>query len=265
MDRKRAAPRPHLDVTYTKQYKEGAQKSTSKLIARNLGDAAYIVGPVVVGNAGVAIVKLVETVFNMDHTTQWFKPLHKQRKEERPNRRLKPHYKEQKFRWDADANHAAARMEKANRSDEQKKYEARLEIFKFIRSTLEADPDNADLFATVNACVLAGLQDVAAKGLISQEACNVVTSDNLPGIYSVGMGHGVHCELKLPGTAHDRTLVDQCMAAIAKHYMRAGLVTDDMREKAEYPKNEQDAYLSSESDQQQFENSSSGSLGGAFN
>lgn len=266
MDRKRAALRPHLNVTYTKQYKEGDQKSTSKLVARNLEDAAYIAGPVVFGNAGVAIVKFFETVFDTEHKTQWFKPLHKQRMEERPYRGLKPRYKDEKFRWEAEANHRDAQIEKANRSDEQKKFEAQLQIFNLVGARLEADPENAGLLAAANGCVLNGLRDMATKGLIPEAMCNVVASDGQPGIYPVNLAHAYTYEWKLTGDIHDPVLRDQCKAAIVERYIKVGLATGEMLEKAEYPKNEQDRYPSSESDQEQFEiSSSNGSSGGVPN
>lgn len=252
---------PNLDVRYTKQLEKD---SRAQAALRKTGDAGHFVGAVVVGNVGVAVVKLVEQVFNLNSRTPWIKSRHDQRKYEREQYRgMERHYKDHKAHADRVAVRDDRDMAWAKRPLKQQRFDALLKVFEHMGAALAARPAECGYSSDdLNRCAVKGLQEMVDRDVISQDECDQVTVDGKPGLYRADGGNARFAESKLSPLMLKPGAAAQCRAAIAWEYLAAGLVSDQVLEQAEYPKNEQGDFVFEDADQAQIE-SASGSPAGS--
>lgn len=252
---------PNLDVRYTKQLQKDAKAQAA---LRKVGDAGHFVGAIVVGNAGVAVVKLVQQVFNLNSRTPWIQSRHDQRKYERERYRgMDRHYKDHK----AHADRVAARDDRdiawANRTLQQQRFDALLKVFEHMGAALAARPAECGYSSDdLNRCVVKGLQEMVDRGVISPDDCDQVTVDGRPGLYRADGANARFAESRLSPLTLKPEAAAQCRAAIAWEYLAAGLVSAEVLEQVDYPKNEQGDFLLDDADRASIE-SSSGSPSGS--
>jgi hypothetical protein len=249
----RLTSHPKMDVRYTRQLKED---STVEWLARNAGDVVKNIG-VGVGNTGVAAVKVVEAVFDLNHHTRWLKPMHKRRKLERKGLGLEPTYGMHRECMKIEAERIAGEVKERNKSPQQKKFDAQVRLFDLMSDALTYGSHNLVAYdlsvTTMNKCVMDGVRELRNNGVeIAPEELEGLEVNGLPGIYPEVARARNLAVARLPGTSNQE-LRDQCKAAIARRFIEDELVPEALYQDAQFPTEADDQVFIESSSQQSIE------------